>query len=184
MPYTSILGTDLISNSRQTINNNFQLAAPLVSPIFTGTPVAPTPSAADNSTKIATTAYVDSVAPPTSKNGVITRVMDVTNGVVNIAHGLGRIPKFVTITANYFSASLGQYVMSNGGYDGTNNVSIYNTGAASSGNSSSAGISLWQSPTTIGQTCVITVNITNIIFTWTKVGSPATETAQIFWQVF
>jgi len=33
--------------------------APLASPTFTGTPAAPTPSANDNSTKIATTAYVD-----------------------------------------------------------------------------------------------------------------------------
>jgi hypothetical protein len=34
--------------------------APLASPIFTGTPAAPTPTANDNSTKLATTAYVDS----------------------------------------------------------------------------------------------------------------------------
>lgn len=33
--------------------------APIASPTFTGTPAAPTPTAADNSTKIATTAYVD-----------------------------------------------------------------------------------------------------------------------------
>lgn len=33
--------------------------APLASPTFTGTPSAPTPSPADNSTKLATTAYVD-----------------------------------------------------------------------------------------------------------------------------
>lgn len=33
--------------------------APLASPVFTGTPTAPTPAAADNSTKLATTAYVD-----------------------------------------------------------------------------------------------------------------------------
>ena len=32
--------------------------APLASPAFTGTPTAPTPSAGDDSTKIATTAYV------------------------------------------------------------------------------------------------------------------------------
>jgi hypothetical protein len=33
-------------------------AAPLASPAFTGTPTAPTPSTSDNSTKVATTAYV------------------------------------------------------------------------------------------------------------------------------
>ena len=35
------------------------LKAPLVSPALTGTPTAPTQSALDNSTKVATTAYVD-----------------------------------------------------------------------------------------------------------------------------
>lgn len=44
------------------INSNFLLAAPLASPALTGTPTAPTPSANDNSTKLATTAYVDSKA--------------------------------------------------------------------------------------------------------------------------
>lgn len=34
--------------------------APLASPAFTGTPTAPTPSASDNSTKLATTAFVQS----------------------------------------------------------------------------------------------------------------------------
>src|SRR5437879_681073 len=34
-------------------------AAPLASPAFTGAPTAPTPAAGDNSTKIATTAFVD-----------------------------------------------------------------------------------------------------------------------------
>lgn len=39
-------------------------AAPLASPIFTGTPTAPTPITTDNSTAIATTAYVRAVALP------------------------------------------------------------------------------------------------------------------------
>jgi len=42
-----------------TMTSALALKAPLASPTFTGTPAAPTPSAADNSTKIATTAYVD-----------------------------------------------------------------------------------------------------------------------------
>ncbi|HEV7767082.1 MAG TPA: hypothetical protein VGQ76_18925 [Thermoanaerobaculia bacterium] len=35
-------------------------AAPIASPAFTGTPTAPTPAVADSSTKLATTAYVQS----------------------------------------------------------------------------------------------------------------------------
>ena len=44
--------------------------APLVSPTFTGTPIAPTPISTDNSTKIATTAYVTTKVSgiPTSQN--------------------------------------------------------------------------------------------------------------------
>lgn len=48
---------------KMTATNTFSLDttayAPLASPTFTGTPAAPTPSANDNSTKLATTAYVD-----------------------------------------------------------------------------------------------------------------------------
>jgi hypothetical protein len=42
-----------------TVTSLLAAKAPLASPAFTGTPTAPTPSAGDNSTKIATTAYAD-----------------------------------------------------------------------------------------------------------------------------
>lgn len=41
------------------IENQIALKAPLLSPDFTGNPTAPTQTAGDNSTKVATTAYVD-----------------------------------------------------------------------------------------------------------------------------
>ncbi len=40
-------------------DTDLALKAPIASPTFTGTPISTTPSQADNSTKIATTAYVD-----------------------------------------------------------------------------------------------------------------------------
>jgi hypothetical protein len=40
------------------LDQNFQAAAPLDSPIFTGTPAAPTPPNGDSSTRLATTAFV------------------------------------------------------------------------------------------------------------------------------
>lgn len=47
--------------------------APLASPALTGTPTAPTPSPNDNSTKVATTAYVDgAVSSISGANGVFT----------------------------------------------------------------------------------------------------------------
>lgn len=47
--------------------------APLASPTFTGTPAAPTPSTGDNSTKIATTAYVQAQGYGTS-GGTVSSV--------------------------------------------------------------------------------------------------------------
>lgn len=41
------------------IGNQIALKAPLLSPDFTGNPTAPTPTAGNNSTRLATTAYVD-----------------------------------------------------------------------------------------------------------------------------
>lgn len=54
-----------VSSAMQTALN---AKAPLASPAFTGAPVAPTPTPGDNSTKLATTAYVDS--------GLATKVND------------------------------------------------------------------------------------------------------------
>jgi len=51
-------GTDLMRKSQ--IDTLLGAKAPLASPALTGTPTAPTPAGNDNSTKIATTAYVDS----------------------------------------------------------------------------------------------------------------------------
>lgn len=64
------LGDD--ANFAATITGLLALKAPLASPTFTGTAAAPTPSAADNSTKIATTAYVEAAvaAGLSSKLGI------------------------------------------------------------------------------------------------------------------
>lgn len=51
--------------------------ANLASPAFTGTPTAPTPSAADNSTKLSTTAYVTSAVA----TGVALALSTIRNGV-------------------------------------------------------------------------------------------------------
>uniref|UniRef100_UPI003784593F tail fiber domain-containing protein n=1 Tax=Daejeonella sp. TaxID=2805397 RepID=UPI003784593F len=52
--------TNIISNTSDiaTINTALATKAPLASPSFTGTPTAPTPTTSDNSTQLATTAFV------------------------------------------------------------------------------------------------------------------------------
>ena len=52
----SITGT---LSSQTDLNSALAAKAPLASPALTGTPTAPTPTAGDNSTKIASTAYAD-----------------------------------------------------------------------------------------------------------------------------
>lgn len=55
------------------LQNALNLKAPLASPTFTGTPAAPTPATADNSTKLATTAYVKAQGYSTT-TGTVTSV--------------------------------------------------------------------------------------------------------------
>ena len=88
------LGDD--ENFATTVTTNLALKAPLASPALTGTPTAPTPSSADNSTKIATTAYVNSVSlAPSNLTGPITSVGSATS----IASQTGTGTKFVVDTS-------------------------------------------------------------------------------------
>ncbi|WP_374569699.1 hypothetical protein [Phenylobacterium sp.] len=72
---------------------DFAVVAPKASPAFTGNPTAPTPAAADNSTKIATTAYVQgelgSYAPTNSP----------------VMTGTPTVPTAATATSNTQAAS-------------------------------------------------------------------------------
>jgi hypothetical protein len=82
--YTSgagtVAATDNILQAIQKLNGNDALKAPLASPTFTGTPSLPTgttgitQTAADNSTKLATTAYADNAASAavTGKQNTLT----------------------------------------------------------------------------------------------------------------
>jgi hypothetical protein len=57
---TSLAGNATVQEAEiSTINNQLPSLATLASPVFTGVPQAPTAAAGDNSTTIATTAYVD-----------------------------------------------------------------------------------------------------------------------------
>ena len=57
-------GTAFNGSTPYTISYNTIGAAPLASPAFTGSPTAPTPSALDNDTSVATTAFVQSELMP------------------------------------------------------------------------------------------------------------------------
>lgn len=79
----SVLTTSIMSGDTthapdgDTIFNALALKAPLASPALTGNPTAPTQAPADNSTKIATTAYADAAATAAASGFI---VQTITNG--------------------------------------------------------------------------------------------------------
>jgi len=79
----------LEASTTATTNSLQTLKAPLDSPVFTGTPTAPTPNDGDVSLKIATTAFVRSSAPVLSvagKTGIVTlAVTDITGAAPTAA---------------------------------------------------------------------------------------------------
>ncbi len=114
---TAIWGQITGTLSNQTdLQNTLNVKANLVSPTFTGTPIAPTPTTGDNSTKIATTAFINNaivnmplesskifvgnvsnVATPTTLNGDAT----ITNtGAITIADNVITNTKLAQATTN------------------------------------------------------------------------------------
>ena len=81
--YTSgagtVTATDNILQAIQKVDGNVALKAPLASPTFTGTPLAPTPTAGDNTTKVATTAFVTAINATTASTVSALRT-EVFNG--------------------------------------------------------------------------------------------------------
>ena len=90
--------------------------ADLVSPTFTGTPIAPTASAGDNSTQLATTAFVQSVATAVKAalfpvGSIYTNATDNTNPATLLgfgtwtAFGTGRVPVGYDASNSLFNAA-------------------------------------------------------------------------------
>lgn len=87
------------------INHNHDgVYAPLASPALTGTPTAPTATAGDNSTQIATTAYVDSAV-----SGLVDSAPTTLDTLNELAAALGDDPNFATTVAT----SIGEKLDSN-----------------------------------------------------------------------
>jgi hypothetical protein len=133
--------------------------------------------------------------PAIYKNGVTTYDLTTASGTQNIAHGLGTTPKKIKITWVYEvldSATLTNRFRGVGVYNGTTKSSI-NEGTVPSGGGGSANYNTSTSSTYIvlysqggggselSQKAVPTFDATNIILTWTKVGSP-TGTILILWE--
>ena len=106
--------------------------------------------------------------------------------VTTIAHGLGRIPRLIKISA-MSGQDTGALGMSVGTYNGTIHSTIWSVIASGTGNLSTNGVS---STYIIYVTCdqtggisraVATFDATNITLTWSKVSTPGGTTG-ILWE--
>jgi len=130
------------------------------------------------------------------KCGIATKNITDVSGVQTIAHGLGRVPKFVRVDgAVIITTAITQ--MCTGVYDGSanNGLSVCigegTSTAATDAVYTSTSIALGFSPLVATnpftganrQTGIITVDATNIYITWTKTGTVASLVASLLWQV-
>ncbi len=122
----------------------------------------------------------------THTNGTTTKNCSDASGTQNIAHGLGRIPKKIKITASAIQSvaagiPLISFAVYNRKTQSSQSIYFYNTGGGNAYVSDSS-FSLNASGNGIfKQVGVITCDETNIIITWTKTGTPV-GTYQILWE--
>jgi hypothetical protein len=102
--FRALVSTDLPSHAHAIsdvtgLQTALDARAPLDSPTFTGTPAAPTPSAGNNSTQVATTAYVDGAVA-----AIVDTAPEALNTLNELAAALGDDANFATT----ISTSLGE----------------------------------------------------------------------------
>lgn len=105
-----------------------------------------------------------------------TRNNTASSGAVTYAHGLGRVPQFVTIEMHSPAGAGSRPAGSSGAYDGTNNICAY-TGDTDTVASVDSSNCIHYEDTTGAQTgAITTMDATNITITWAKVSSPGAST--------
>lgn len=128
------------------------------------------------------------VNPSVFASGSTTKDATDSSTTQNIAHGLGKVPKFIRIRAFIASTTtLGAVRESFTLYNGTTQTSMCYLDSGTNNNAySTAGFDLSNavnSPGTNRQRGVTTVDATNIVLTWTKTGSP-TGTYTLIWEAY
>lgn len=150
------LNPGAVPDASDSVKGITELSVPAVSPT---TPIA----VGDNDPRI--TKPVSCV--------LFTRSLSAASATVNVPHGLGRLPSFIEATALYASDPLSLQCI--GTYDGTNTKSIYLLSAAGptlSQDNSTTNFMVLVPTSGNTQNAIVTMDATNVIFTWTKTGSP------------
>lgn len=120
-----------------------------------------------------------------AKTGSSSRGATTASGSQTIAHGLGRTPKLLRITAVVTTGTpvLGQ---SFGTYDGATNLCLHSyivVGSGASQASANFVIDIIDLTSSNGQQATATLDSTNITLSWTKVGSGTPSTLDFIWEV-
>jgi len=116
------------------------------------------------------------------KNGTTTYDLATASGNQTIAHGVGKIPKYVRITGLTYITSGGS--QSYGVYNGTTTSCVYKFFQGSNsvgGNDNTNIIRIYETYNNDYQVATVTVDATNITLAWGKTGTP-TQTAYIMWE--
>lgn len=122
------------------------------------------------------------------KNGSFTRAGDTASGTQTIAHGAGKIPKFIRIDSVWFNGSGNNIsATSNGCYNGTTTSCAYLLTSSSatpplSAVDSTNIINLNQGAS-LSQVATVSVDITNITLTWTRTGSTTSTNMACKWEI-
>lgn len=112
-----------------------------------------------------------------------SRNMSSASGDLVIAHGLGRTPRFVRISATIGSGSTTTTFISIGTYIGGTQAAVYSSPTASQDASTGSILLLYSASATPNiQSGVLAVDATNLTITFTKAGSNGTERLNIMWE--
>lgn len=124
----------------------------------------------------------------TIKSGLAVRAMGGSTGETQtIAHGLGKKPRYIKITAIHSQGTTTNNSLSIGTYDGknTNTVWLADQDNTSWGNSTSAVVAMYETATSEGQTATATFDTKNIYLAWTAVGVTAGGgNIEILWEAY
>lgn len=130
-------------------DSDLALKAPLASPVFTGTPTAPTPGPADNSLNLATTAWVNTKLGSYATTAALAGYLPLTGGNLNGPLTLTGTNSLVvgggTTSANYVSTGSGAFI-------GTTTQAIFGVTAGGSGQKLYLRPVSWTAPT--GETTI------------------------------
>ena len=175
--FRSLVASDIPNIAESQVINlvtDLGLKAPLASPTFTGTPAAPTPSTSDNSTKLATTAFVQAVVASgggMAASGTMVVGFEINTGTVGtnvgpmlIAPRSGNLSKCVVVTkAADGSTGLAFTIKKNGTSVFTSNPTV---AAGTASGTLSTFTNLTSVPLAVAVNDVFSIDITGGTSTW------------------